>query len=281
VGHSKPAKNLKRSPCLTKVDHSIYLCHNSVIVNSYVWKLDAINGVPPCFAVAYLVRKISVASRITGAWKMAMKIKPANNIVRWAVGFWWVIANTVGVYVGMLAGAILNDNVWPSPARPPGIIIDMLIDHPFERLFIIGAAIGCVVGAVELLILGRYLPRRGLWALLGSTAGWAVGLVASGYTDSFDRGLSGAFAGTIIGLALWAALNQRLSRPHWWMLAHAIGGLAVLDRIPPNLSMSVYSDTALVFISVTVGAVFGAITGFALIWLWQPHTDIEVAPQPI
>jgi hypothetical protein len=209
-----------------------------------------------------------------------MATKALKNYSKWKVGFLWVLADIVGVFVGASVGAILNDNLWPHLEWPPGTICILSpISNPVERLLIIGMSIGCFVGITEWSILRRRWLYSGWW-IIASTVGWALGLAIGVYVEVIitEQIFEGALGGTIIGLVQWAILRQNIVKAHWWILARAVSGIIALGWIAVNLSVFDILHYPLQF--VLVGLVTGTITGITLVWLLRPSaSDTEIPLQ--
>jgi len=148
----------------------------------------------------------------------------------WALWFWWVLANAMGWAASTVVGQ------------------DMA-----------GAVLGPVAGVVQWLVLRRQI-RKGGWWVLASVIGWPVALLAVGFALQDPPGwILFAVVGAVIGVAQWLVLRRQVQRAGWWVLASTMGwGMTVITQGIPvgwvaGMSMA--------------GAMVGAITGIALVWL--------------
>ena len=118
-----------------------------------------------------------------------------------------------------------------------------------------------------------------LWRVLASTIGFPVGAAAA-FIVSFN--LPGAVGGAVVGILQWLVLRQQLSRTGWWVLASTVGfpvGAAVYVAVFQAVNLALGGDLSAAFIEramgfAVAGAVVGAITGTALVWLLrQPKLE--------
>jgi hypothetical protein len=113
-------------------------------------------------------------------------------------------------------------------------------------------------------VLRQWVNRAGWW-VWASTVGWAVGWAAivAGTIVSPEAGiiaslLAGLVLGIVVGIAQWLVLRQWVHQAGWWVLASLAGWTIGLGGL---LGVTV------------VGAVVGAVTGFALDWLLRQTRD--------
>ncbi len=206
-----------------------------------------------------------------------MKVKGSQ--VGW--GFWlqWVLASTVGCFLGFLIVFILDmlTILIVEDVIESGVLVVLLSSS------MLGAALGSVVSGMQWLVMRRHVSRAGRW-VLASTAGFAVAVgggygtavVAFGYSvgvgEAFVR-VGGtvvvALGGVVTGILQWLVLRAQVSRAGWWVLASTVGwglSMAVMVALGPYLA---------IFGGLVGGAVLGAITGGALVWLLrQPVPEV-------
>ena len=187
-----------------------------------------------------------------------MKVKRSQ--VGW--GFWlqWVLASTVGMFLGLNMGFFL------------GALIDYVLGEPFTSSFF-GIALGIGVGVLQWLVLRRRFSGVGWWVLASAACGY--GIMQAGLFEGLSYSLSlgallsftgvVALGGTVAGTLQWLVLRGQVSRAGWWVLASTVGwGLvgAVLGAFPWGVG-----DTDALVALVVTAAVLGAVTGGALVWL--------------
>ena len=128
--------------------------------------------------------------------------------------------------------------------------------------------IGAFIGIAQWLVLRRYFSGAGWW-VLASGAGWMAGwvLITSGVVVPPGPGpistmLAGAVFGLTIGAAQWVVLRRWVKLAGMWILLSVPGWtVGIVGLLGPIL----------------VGAVTGAITGFAFDFLLRfPRDDITL-----
>jgi hypothetical protein len=207
-----------------------------------------------------------------------MKVKGSQ--VGW--GFWlqWLLASTVGWFVGfiiswLLAAIILGED--------NGInVLKLILGY-----FMGGAALGSVVGLMQWLVLRRQVSRAGWW-VLASAAGFAV-VGGGGYgaadvvfdyligwggvsslTNILGRTVVVALGGAVAGILQWLVLQSQVSRAGWWVLASTVGWGLCMAMAFSGLSLlesDIETFIPTLLLLVGGGVVLGAVTGGALVWL--------------
>ncbi len=185
-----------------------------------------------------------------------------RNQIGW--GFWlqWVLASTVGLYVGLTMAFFLT--------AFSAVVLGL--GDWCENLFsAIGFGIG--VGLPQWLVLRRRVSGAGWWVLASAAGGygiWQAGF--TGYSDSLSLsygsllGWTGvvALSGAVTGTLQWLVLRGQVSRAGWWVLASTVGwGLGMTAAIAFSRGVGASDFGAL----GGTGAVLGAVTGGALVWL--------------
>jgi len=137
-----------------------------------------------------------------------------DNRVGWRFWLWWVLASTVGWFLGFLVGFI------------GGHAVEEIL--PSYGNAAIGAGLGAGVGIMQWLILRRQVSRAGWW-VLASIVGLAVAPVvgtavalAGGYSitpESFGVLVGwivvAAVGGAMAGIMQWLILRRQVSRAGW------------------------------------------------------------------
>lgn len=163
----------------------------------------------------------------------------------WRFYLWWVLASTVGWAVGGPVGLAMSGSA--------------------------AVALGVTVAAVlQWLVLRQQVAQAGKWMLASIVAvivAGVAGFIVSGFLGVFgdvdvvaEAGTVGVvIGGTVLGVLQWLmVLKQRAKRAGWWVLASTSGWLVggvVSGAVDPVVGLAV------------IGAVYGAITGLALLWL--------------
>jgi uncharacterized membrane protein len=118
--------------------------------------------------------------------------------------------------------------------------------------------IGAVIGLAQWLVLRQLLYQAGWW-IWASTVGWAIGwtMIVTGVLLPPDSGIVGSVVaglvfGILVGVAQWFYLRRQVHEAGWWVIASVAGWSIGLTGI---------------FGVTMVGAIVGAVTGFALVGL--------------
>ena len=180
--------------------------------------------------------------------------------VGWVFWLQWVLASTVGMFVGFFLGV-------PLFARTYNIPGDWLAFSP------LGIGVGIGVGVLQWLVLRQRVSGAGWWVLASAAGGY--GLLHAGFSpfctslQNFGVLLSWtgvvALGGAVTGTLQWLVLRGQVSRAGWWVLASTVGwGLG--GTVSRALPWGVDTGDGIGALAVT-GAILGALTGGALVWL--------------
>jgi hypothetical protein len=201
-----------------------------------------------------------------------------RNRIGW--GFWlqWVLASTVGMFVGHILAFFTG--------ALTGFALEFL--DPFTDLALgpwdplndlvggigLGIGLGIGVGVLQWLVLRRRVTGVGWWVL--TSAAGCYGIIQAmflGFPESAEMsyvsllGLTVvvALGGAVTGILQWLVLRRQVSRAGWWVLASTVGwGLSVTVAGAFWWGVDI-SDAG--WALVVTGAVLGAVTGGALVWL--------------
>jgi hypothetical protein len=149
--------------------------------------------------------------------------------------------------------------------------------------YILFPVVGVCIGGMQWLVLRQYLPQAGWWVLSTGVI-WPVCYTFIGLaTRGIVRVGGGSFVGAatwiitfaLVGAALggiqWLVLRRRFIRAGWWVLASAAGfaGFAAIGPLADILTLI-----------VLLGAIPGATTGIALVWLLRQPAPKTSKPEP-
>lgn len=164
----------------------------------------------------------------------AAEAAPGRNL--WFV---WMLASTVGVTAG-----------WPVY-----VALGSSMDLSVAGYLAAGVSL-CVAGTLQSQVLRRLVARTDLWALANLAAIAIVGVVIS--VDMVDAGEATAVLGTVVGVSQWLILRGQFSQAGWWGVASAVGwvGGGVVSALVSGIAAW-----------ALIGAVYGGVTGLALVWL--------------
>ena len=124
--------------------------------------------------------------------------------------------------------------------------------------------IGLIIGFFQWLVLRRYISKAGWWVgvtALGWAIGWAIitsGAIVPSGSNFITSVFSGALLGLTMGVGQWFLLRRWVNFASMWLLL-AVSGWAIA--------------LAGLLGSTLVGAIAGAITGFAFDFLLRYPRD--------
>lgn len=181
--------------------------------------------------------------------------------VGWRFWLLWVLASTVGLFLGLVVG-----------------FFGALKVSDFQRDLAwaaIAAGAGAGVGIMQWLVLRRQVSRVGWWALaslvglgVAAVGGVAVALAAGYSMEWFPMAgwiVIAAVGGAMAGIMQWLILRRQVSRAGWWVLASTVGWAVSVA------GLVVLGEEIMDFLALGVGLAgivgLGAMTGLALVWL--------------
>jgi len=180
----------------------------------------------------------------------------------WVVWLRWVLTCTVGWMVSEVVFRAITSAVEGSRSEAAGGLLAL-------------AALGAVIGTMQWFVLRQQVYRSGRWVWV-STVGVAVGAVVSQWLDlldiyigpgmELDGLLSGAAFGVVVGRVQWLVLRQWVKGAYWWVWASVAGGTMsffVADVVATTVKVARPGFP----VPMVIGTLYGAITGFALVWL--------------
>lgn len=174
---------------------------------------------------------------------------------QWVWGLRWLLVSTVA---GVVASVVTMDLTLTK------------IGNLFLNLNLRGAAIGAIFGILQWLVL-RKLIYGASWWILASTLGWILGEAIAQLWTIAVTGIMGVevraiVVGAAVGLVQWFVLRRFVYGAGWWILASTIGW-TVAETIALLLMIGWATIIGGFAIDIIVGAVVGAVTGFALVLL--------------
>lgn len=163
---------------------------------TWLWPLSILIGFPIGGYVADVavdgvdsVGAAIIAGLIAGAIIGAAEWFALRRWVSWL----WIPATTVGMAVGLAAGAAL-------------------VDYGISRvdLALMGAVTGLGVGVMQALVLARHQIPGALWWVVANPPGWALGWFVSSYVIARNIGerfpIFGASGAVVFGVLTWLLL---------------------------------------------------------------------------
>lgn len=194
--------------------------------------------------------------------------------LKWSFWAAWVVASTAGIFLGFIAMYAL---IFLIKAIVPGVNEDRLFGvamFPFLAVFL---------STLQWIVLRRYVPRSGWW-IMATIGGLVVAMaVSAGVVMIISKALGDqqslqyispvvmTVVGLMLGLAQLLVLHRYIRQPHWWMLASALGWF-ILSLI---IGKSIDRTTDI----VALGAIPAALTGLALLCLWQSPAESRTSEE--
>ena len=174
--------------------------------------------------------------------RKGLLMMPAN----WRFWFGWVLASAVGMGLGGPLGTMAASSADSTVAG------------------YVGATVGvALAGGLQWLALRRRIDRASRWALAGILSVATVSIMALGLaviSTDVATTVGVVIMGAVLGVLQWLVLRGQVVRAGWWILASAAGWI-----VGGALSGAVPSDNPVGW--TLIGIVYGAITGFVLVWL--------------
>ncbi|MCP4412783.1 MAG: hypothetical protein GY808_09490 [Gammaproteobacteria bacterium] len=196
---------------------------------------------------------------------MRVQCRPAG----YAFWIWWVLVNTISVFIGMLFGFTG-------------------LGETFLALVVFGITCGGIIGITQWLVLRLYIKQVSWWILatsLGWTIGWIViDVIINNYSriivDDWSTFIAfivtfGVTLGFIIGLMQWMVLKRLVAKSIWWIIGSILSNVvssSIGFYVAHLLSKDVKDPmVGLPIFWLSFFAVFGSIyaisTGTLLTWL--------------
>ncbi len=186
----------------------------------------------------------------------------------WTLWIGWVLANIAGAVVGF-------------PLAMAALWLVTVMNIANERAifpYVLFPIVGICIGGMQWFILRRYTAGAGIWVLF-TAAVWPlcyafIGLAIQGVIGVGGATFAGpsawvitfALIGAMLGGIQWLVLRRHFDRAGWWVLASA-AGFAIFAVFGSQIDI-----LALI---VLLGAIPGATTGAALVWLLHQSLHTE------
>lgn len=179
----------------------------------------------------------------------------------------------VGSVIGIVFASFIGARLGPVFINAPE---NILRHADVIASMIMGSIFGAFIGNAEGRVLKQYISQTGLW-MIASIFGWGFGLsivmVLTRYflfPDSpvFLVTLFGVMGGGISRIMQSYFLRNRISRGGWWVVASSVGWAIGFSILGIALIKENY------WVALFGGAIGGAITGAALVWLLQQNDPI-------
>ena len=191
--------------------------------------------------------------------------------IGWGFGLLWVFLSAMGWFMGFLGGFLASFAPIELIGQTPlGVGLASCVN---------AIVLGAVVGIFQWVVLRERVPGADRWiwsSIVGlAVAGGVVGpllLVGGGNADFGSLAavvgytLVGTLGGAVTGMLQRPVLRGQVSRSGWWVLASTVGwglGMAVTGAGMNALAVGDFCGLMGFF----GGAVLGAVTGGALVWL--------------
>jgi hypothetical protein len=196
--------------------------------------------------------------------------------LKWSFWAEWVVASTAGIFLGAVAIYAL---IFLAKAIVPGVNEDRLFGvamFPFLAVFL---------STLQWIVLRQYVPRSGWW-IIATVGGFLIAMaVSAGLVMLMSKALGlgnqeslqyvspvvMTVVGFVLGLAQLLVLRRYIRQPHWWVLASALGWFMLSLIIGESIDRT--TDV------VALGAIPAAMTGLALLWLWQGPAESRTSEE--
>jgi hypothetical protein len=182
--------------------------------------------------------------------------EPKNISSLWTLWFKWIILNALGDVIGALVGGSIGYIFFPTDAPRFALVAGLIA--------------GFIFGFAQWLLLRQLINGVGWWILATGVAlaiGDPIGTIVVTRGESviphlFAASLGSLVIGSILGFLQWLIFRKKFGGASTtWIVAILIASLVgtFISRIPNSLILGMLAR----------GAVSGAITGYALVWLMQ------------
>jgi len=170
---------------------------------------------------------------------------PPPLLKEWQAFLIWTGAVTMGLTAGMFLYAITGE------------------------LLIGTAAMGLLIGWMQMLVLTLQQARTGWWWVLNTTLAFVTWGMALPIFREINL-LSGLALGVLVGVLQWLSLRKHVEQSLWWLLANIAAWLVAMSLYLP---LTILTGTWFIGIALT-GLVAGALLAGAILWLlrfptWQ------------
>ena len=177
-----------------------------------------------------------------------MEILPVNfKKPEWSFYLSWIVLTALSVPIALFFSLVALKTV--TNIVGDYVVVNGVrhIAEDYLAMYALIPSISILTGALQYVLLRRYLPHMGWWVLF-TAAGWFLGvlLVALpgwfGWLDAPLDNLDLIFLimGLAIGISQWLFLRSRLARAGWWIAAN-VAGWGLLGLILPGNNLDQYT----------------------------------------
>lgn len=188
---------------------------------------------------------------------------------------WWVPATAVGLGLGGLSAAFVDS-----------LILNTASDG--LRAIVAGSLLGAICGALQWLVLRRYIANAGSWVLI-TIAAYSIGGVLDTLfawtpaTASFVFALISALLGGLVGTAQWLFLRHHFARIIVWVptttLTLAVM-LFLLNVVVNDNYSTAYPATRIVIVALSA-VVGGSSVSAAMVWRQRDRLFVQPTEEDV
>jgi hypothetical protein len=165
----------------------------------------------------------------------------------------------VGSGAGLAAALPVGVAVYKALFRLP-FVLDQLVILVITGA-VVGAVFGSLTGFTQWFVLRRRLRSIGWW-LLATSVGVVAGLTVNATVGSDSLVAIGVAFGTVAGMAFGSGLGKRVER-----FVNSFTGGVIIVLLFAAGGAALAALQTIENVSIEMGGIYGAVTGFALFWL--------------
>ncbi|MBI3174003.1 MAG: hypothetical protein HYZ25_09800 [Chloroflexi bacterium] len=185
----------------------------------------------------------------------------------WAVLFWWVLANFIGV-----ASEIVFLHLVDFAISMTGDYAKYIEPHLFPAPgFLVGLSLGLAVGFSQSLVIKKYLKNPFAWVFT-TVAGFIIAKVSETvfflFTFTLENSninLSWILTGFFVGSFQWLVLRKQVQKSWMWIIVNIVIGI-IMNRF------FTFPWGDIEFLTFAIGSI---LTGITLAWLITSQKKVE------